>query len=183
MDTLKEKIKYYREKENISKSELARQIGVSPAYITKLENGDKTNPSLEIVLKITKALDCVPMDIMPFEDFEKVLNMTLNESKYYNDLAANMLNAAPKTKTINENTIKHWFHEDIKALIEETLTANINLLRYDRNDFSDSEIDEIGYFVYLAYNTKINEILSRHSSSDNEYDKALFKNNENNPST
>ena len=37
MDTLKEKIKYYREKKNISKSELARQIGVSPAYITKLE--------------------------------------------------------------------------------------------------------------------------------------------------
>ena len=38
-----------------------------------------------------------------------------------------------------------------------------------------AEIEEIGYFVYLAYNTKINEILSRKNTSENEYDKGVFK--------
>ena len=46
---IKERIKFYREKRNISKSELARQIGVSPSYITMLENGDKKIPSMEIL--------------------------------------------------------------------------------------------------------------------------------------
>lgn len=54
---LKERIKFYREKRNISKSELARQINVSPSYITMLENGDKKNPSMEILLKIAKAFN------------------------------------------------------------------------------------------------------------------------------
>lgn len=60
MDTLKfnERLKYYREKANISKSELSRIIGVSPSYITKLENGEKTNPSLGVQIKLANALKC-----------------------------------------------------------------------------------------------------------------------------
>ena len=54
---LNEKITFYREKKGISKSQLAREIGVSPAYITKLENGEKTNPSLELKVKIANALE------------------------------------------------------------------------------------------------------------------------------
>ena len=38
---LSEKIKLYRKKNKMTKSELARLINVSPSYITKLENGEK----------------------------------------------------------------------------------------------------------------------------------------------
>lgn len=58
---LKDKIKYYREKKHMTKSELSRKIGVSPSYITKLENGEKTNPSLEIQIKIAKTLE-IPLN-------------------------------------------------------------------------------------------------------------------------
>ena len=58
------KIKYYREKMRMSKSELARKTGVSPSYITMLENGSKTNPSLEISNKMAAALDVSVNDLI-----------------------------------------------------------------------------------------------------------------------
>nr|DAF73210.1 MAG TPA: helix-turn-helix XRE-family like protein [Caudoviricetes sp.] len=65
---IKERIKFYREKRNISKSELARQIGVSPSYITMLENGDKKNPSMEILLKISSALNINVSELSDIDD-------------------------------------------------------------------------------------------------------------------
>ena len=61
--TFNKRLKYYREKSNISKSELARIIGVSPSYITKLENGEKSNPSLSIKIKIANSLGCSISDL------------------------------------------------------------------------------------------------------------------------
>nr|UVN03563.1 MAG: helix-turn-helix domain protein [Bacteriophage sp.] len=55
---LSEKIKLYRKKNKMTKSELARLINVSPSYITKLENGEKENPSLEVKIKIANVLGC-----------------------------------------------------------------------------------------------------------------------------
>lgn len=65
---ISKQINYYREKINMSKSELARQIGVSPSYITMLENGDKTNPSMEIILKISKALKVNVSELSDIDD-------------------------------------------------------------------------------------------------------------------
>lgn len=81
---MKEKIKFYREKLNMSKSELARQIGVSPSYITMLENGDKSNPSMEILLKISK-----------------VLNIDITELSYIDDSIYKILSDY-RAKEINE---------------------------------------------------------------------------------
>lgn len=79
---LKDKIKFYREKRNMSKSELARQIGVYPAYITKLENGDKKNPSLEIKVKLAKALDCPINELFIDEDLFGIPSIG-EKIKYY----------------------------------------------------------------------------------------------------
>lgn len=74
---MKEKIKFYREKRNMSKSELARQINVSPSYITMLENGEKTNPSMEILLKISNVLN---IDIAELSDIDDNLYKLLKEN-------------------------------------------------------------------------------------------------------
>lgn len=74
----KEKIKFYREKINMSKSELARQIGVSPSYITMLENGDKSNPSMEILLKISKVLN---IDITELSDIDDSIYKILSDNR------------------------------------------------------------------------------------------------------
>lgn len=48
----------------MSKSELARKINVSPSYITMLENGNKTNPSSDVIFKIAIALGITIGDLL-----------------------------------------------------------------------------------------------------------------------
>lgn len=52
-----EVIKAKRTEKQISLVDFAREVGISPGYLSQLENGRKTNPQLEVMLKITKALD------------------------------------------------------------------------------------------------------------------------------
>jgi len=52
-----ELIRAKREEYNISLVDFARQVDISPGYLSQLENGKKTNPSLEVMLKIAQELD------------------------------------------------------------------------------------------------------------------------------
>ena len=52
-----EVIKAKREEKNISLVNFAKVIGISPGYLSQLENGRKANPKLEIILKIIRELD------------------------------------------------------------------------------------------------------------------------------
>lgn len=81
---LNERIKLYREKSNMTKSELARAIGVSPSYITKLESGEKTNPSLEIQLKIAKTLG-IPLSEL-ISSIKSDVRYTLNKNVDFRDI-------------------------------------------------------------------------------------------------
>ncbi len=56
-------IKAKREEKKISLVDFARDIGISPAYLSQLENGRKENPKLEIMLNITQALD-IDLDML-----------------------------------------------------------------------------------------------------------------------
>ncbi|WP_294378212.1 helix-turn-helix domain-containing protein [uncultured Clostridium sp.] len=90
-----EKIENLRKFNKISRSELARRINVSPAYITMLENGKKTNPSIEVLRNIATAL-AVPVstflntDTLPVLDNEEVLlkQQLLNYLENYHNLKA-----------------------------------------------------------------------------------------------
>lgn len=42
---------------NISLTDFAAEIGISPGYLSQIENGKKTNPNLDIILKIADALN------------------------------------------------------------------------------------------------------------------------------
>ncbi|MCX8132040.1 MAG: helix-turn-helix domain-containing protein [Clostridia bacterium] len=50
-------IKAKREEKKYSLIDFSKVIGISPGYLSQLENGRKANPKLEIVLKIIKELD------------------------------------------------------------------------------------------------------------------------------
>jgi transcriptional regulator with XRE-family HTH domain len=119
---ISEKIKYNREKINMSKSELARQVGVSPSYITKIENGDKTNPSMEILLKISNALK---VNISELSEIDNELTKYLKTS----DIAI---------AEIEEKKKKHpseykQLYNDIKELLE----LNDYILESDNNGNSE----------------------------------------------
>lgn len=53
---LGEKIKELRKDRGMSAKELADKIGVTPAYISQLENGKKANPTYDILQGLQKAL-------------------------------------------------------------------------------------------------------------------------------
>ena len=51
------RIKEYRKEKGMTLVELAEQIGISTGYLCHLENGSRTNPSIEVMEKISKALN------------------------------------------------------------------------------------------------------------------------------
>ena len=57
------RIEYWRNKFNISQSELARRAEISQGHVSKLEKGTKT-PSLVMIFKIAKALEICPKDLL-----------------------------------------------------------------------------------------------------------------------
>ncbi|CAM2076346.1 MAG: helix-turn-helix transcriptional regulator [uncultured Clostridium sp.] len=169
-------IKEARKKNKITQKQLADLISKSERMIQKYENNEVT-PSLDVAKDISEKLNTNIYALM-VNDAINVINETIKENNKEINNIQSMLetdNQYRKSTILNENLIKKWFLDDIKALMAETLTVDNNILRYDKNDFTDYEIEEIGYFVYLSFNTKINEILSKKNSSKNEYDKGIFK--------
>ncbi|PKR85056.1 helix-turn-helix domain-containing protein [Heyndrickxia camelliae] len=57
------KIKYYRQKQQMSQEELGKRLNVSNTYISKIEN-EKTPISLETLGKIAEILDVNPKDLI-----------------------------------------------------------------------------------------------------------------------
>jgi len=53
---LGEVIKAKREEKKISLVNFAKEVGISPGYLSQLENGKKENPKLEVILKISEQL-------------------------------------------------------------------------------------------------------------------------------
>jgi transcriptional regulator with XRE-family HTH domain len=49
-------LKQRREEKHLTQAALADKVGVSQAYIAKLESGDKKNPTLDLLKKIAKHL-------------------------------------------------------------------------------------------------------------------------------
>ncbi len=66
-------IKAKREEKGYNLIEFAKKIEISPGYLSQIENGRKTNPKLEIILKIIHELDI---------DIEMLLGLESSEENY-----------------------------------------------------------------------------------------------------
>lgn len=51
------KLKSIRKEKGITLAELAEECGISAGYLSHLENGSRTHPSIEVMEKIAKALN------------------------------------------------------------------------------------------------------------------------------
>lgn len=71
METIGEKIKYLREKNNFSNKDLSQMSGVARGYILELETDKYKNPTIEVVCKLCKALNVTPNDIIPEELYKQ----------------------------------------------------------------------------------------------------------------
>lgn len=50
-------IKKYRKDQGLNLEEMSKKIGISTGYLCHLENGTRKNPSIEVMEKISKALE------------------------------------------------------------------------------------------------------------------------------
>lgn len=80
MTKLGNKLQEYRKENNISKSELARLLHISPSYITTLENGKRKNPSASLLLNVSNTLNIPMVDITESDDIENTIKDLQNIS-------------------------------------------------------------------------------------------------------
>lgn len=59
-------IRWLRTQKSLTQAKLAQKCGLSQAYINELENGRKTNPSVEVLKRLADALD-VPVSVLFYE--------------------------------------------------------------------------------------------------------------------
>lgn len=132
MNTLGSRIKIFREKKGITKSELARRIDVSPAYITMLENEKKENPSLEKLDKIATALG-ISSSILLWD-----------ENKFIKDLLSYFQNAY-------HNNTNHFpkEHEIINILVNNSIISDekAHIILNNYSNFSSEEIENLISFI------------------------------------
>lgn len=59
------KIVYYRKVRNLTQEELAEKVGITPQYLSRIENGGYSkNVSLSTLMKIAGALDVTMSQLM-----------------------------------------------------------------------------------------------------------------------
>lgn len=51
------KLKYYRKKQKLTLKELSEKTGISVGYLSHLENGSRSNPSMKTMYKISQAVN------------------------------------------------------------------------------------------------------------------------------
>ena len=69
------RIKIVRQRNGLTQDQLAEQVGLSPKYISGIERGVE-NPTMDILLRVAKALEVEPYDLFLFgesEESEKAL--------------------------------------------------------------------------------------------------------------
>ena len=58
-----EALKRWREKRGLTQESLAHEAGITASYAGQVERGQKV-PSLTVVLKLCRALDCTPGELL-----------------------------------------------------------------------------------------------------------------------
>lgn len=128
---INEKITKYREEAGFNKSELARMMKVSPAYITMIENGTKT-PSHEFIMKLSYVLNVKPEDIdvnFPIDTYLDVLNHfnSLNRNNESENITSILKNEIIQGYMSGDEYKRELFH-----FYEELAQANQSDLQFDR---------------------------------------------------
>lgn len=162
MEDLKLKIKYFREKQHMSKRELSSRVGISPGYITKLENGTRKSPSISVLMRLSTALG---ISINDLRTTSGVVDFNTNSNKLdVNDI---------RMSSFEFSDSPHFFvREESKKRVDNYWKNVVNLhplnefkrvksFKIEGTELKYDEIKELANFLKIAFELKINEIKSR----------------------
>lgn len=137
MDILARKIKEIREHKKMSKSELARLIGVSPAYITMLENGTKKNPSIDTLKKISNALNIPLSEFLKEDKKTTILNKKTGDIVTLNTPSVKLEESGSKIKLMNITT-------EIVTELEDSIHEYLAVISpVEKNGFDSDKVNEL----------------------------------------
>lgn len=146
---LNKKIKYYRKRIPMTQSELASKSGISLRALSNYESGLRT-PSLEILIKIAKALNIQVTDLDPnipiWEEFDAKYDIEklLKEMKEIEE-SNKMKKEVLEDGNLNDNKIK-WILED-----QENLLKKCDKIIKGIEDFTN---------IMVLFNSKEKDIIS-----------------------
>lgn len=101
MSHLSDRLKKARKEKGFTLEKLANSIGSSKSYLWQIENGQKTNPSFDMILKISKVLD-IPIDYFACEN-----DSLQSKGQKGSNLLTQIDKLDSTSKQIIENLIKH----------------------------------------------------------------------------
>ena len=85
------RIREIRKSKNITEYKLSKQIGVTRAYLSELENGKRVNPSLKVLYDISQALKVNIKDLFytvyDIEDLKQKMYIAIDEHGINSDEA------------------------------------------------------------------------------------------------
>jgi len=119
-----EVIKSKREEKGYTLNEFAKLVEISPGYLSQIENGRKTNPNLDIILRIIHELDI---------DIEMLLGLEPTEDKYLSRIPYLLKLTLAKERNLKTLSDQE-FLKKINNLINRVLEARYIL--EDRDLFS-----------------------------------------------
>jgi len=76
---LGDNISKIRKSKNMSLTLCAKEIGISPGYLSDIENNIKKNPSMDILTKIAVTLDLDISELLNSEDRLSLISETINQ--------------------------------------------------------------------------------------------------------
>lgn len=136
-------LKKLRKDNRLSQNKLGEMLGVSGAYIQQLEKGVKTNPSIDLIYKISSYFDIAPMKLLEWN-----LNDKLQFFAEINELSKLVRNYAIK-KDKDYNTDKYFNQLFLKPSEweENSVSKSIGILLseigYNINEFTEEEYKRI----------------------------------------
>ncbi|EDS78091.1 HTH-type transcriptional regulator SinR [Clostridium botulinum C str. Eklund] len=65
------RIKFFRQQKSMTVKKLSEKSGIAVGYVSDLENNNKSNPSREVMKKISAALGQTVMDVFFPEEIHK----------------------------------------------------------------------------------------------------------------
>lgn len=125
-NTFGENLRKYRKDKQMGINELGRLVGVSGAYISALETGKKLNPSLDIIDKLSNALD-VSTSLLTSKNskFNSILPIDMEEIRQSTDRVntyikfISLLGYNVEIETIDNEGYQAFFIDDVQYSFEQ----------------------------------------------------------------
>ena len=143
---LGDNIKSIREEKKLGLNETARLAGISPSYLSDIEKGNKTNPSMEVLQRIADALD------VSIEEFFKSEPASQQQLKEWDDKYNPNGELAEQVKIIESLKLGSP-EEALKFILSQP-----NFMAYggyNLDDLSEEEILDLANDMLLAMKLSI----------------------------